>query len=82
MFKHPRILKAMCTFLGKALFSTLFIPFPYFFCHESENMSNRTELQAHNEMMSNLIKVLLILPSLLQGGRDGFSTLIFPWCRL
>ena len=70
------------TFLGKALFSTLFIPFPSFFCHESENMSKRTELQAHNEMMSNLIKVLLILPSLLQGGRDGFSTLIFPWCRL
>ena len=31
---------------------------------------------------ANLIKVLLILPSLLQGGRDGFSTLIFPWCRL
>ena len=27
-------------------------------------------------------RVLLILPSLLQGGRDGFSTLIFPWCRL
>ena len=31
---------------------------------------------------ANLIKVLLILPSLLKGGRDGFSTLIFPWCRL
>ena len=52
MFKYSRILKAMCTFLGKVLFSTLFIPFPFFFCHESENMSNRTELQAHNEMMS------------------------------
>ena len=31
---------------------------------------------------ANLIKVLLILPSLMRGGRDGFSTLIFPWCRL
>jgi len=52
MFKYSRILKAMCTVLGKTLFSTLFIPYPSFSCHESENMSNRTELQAHNEMMS------------------------------
>ena len=66
-----------------------------FSCHEFEVVSNwflpvmslkicRNALNCKLTMRwwANLIKVLLILPSLLQGGRDGFSTLIFPWCRL
>ena len=49
MFKYSRYWRI---FSRHALFSTLLIPFPSFSCHESEHMSKRTELQAHNEMMS------------------------------